>query len=103
MSIKKQVPYDEGLDNTLNLLHERYLFIKNRVNQYQYDIFETHLLGQKVICMTGEEAAKIFYDSELFIEMVQHLKEYKKHYLELELFNLWMETLTFIENVYSSR
>lgn len=66
MSIKKQVPYDEGLDNTLNLLHEGYLFIKNRVSQYQSDIFETHLLGQKVICMTGEEAAKIFYDSELF-------------------------------------
>ncbi|WP_255624333.1 cytochrome P450 [Clostridioides sp. ES-S-0108-01] len=66
MSIKKQIPYDEGLDNTLNLLQEGYLFIKNRVSQYQSDIFETHLLGQKVICMTGEESAKIFYDSELF-------------------------------------
>ncbi|HBG5343054.1 TPA: hypothetical protein KQG29_000385 [Clostridioides difficile] len=66
MSIKKQIPYDEGLDNTLNLLQEGYLFIKNRVSKYQSDIFETRLLGQKVICMTGEEAAKIFYDSELF-------------------------------------
>lgn len=42
------------------------MFIKNRVEQYKSDIFETHLLGQKVICMTGEEAAKIFYDPELF-------------------------------------
>ena len=66
MSINEQVPKDEGLDNTLALLNEGYLFIKNRVNQYQSDIFEAHLMGQKVICMSGEEAAKIFYDSDLF-------------------------------------
>jgi fatty-acid peroxygenase len=66
MSIKKQVPQDKGLDNTLDLLNEGYLFIKNRVNKYQSDIFETHLLGQKVICMSGEEAAKTFYNPELF-------------------------------------
>lgn len=66
MSLKSQVPQDKGLDNTLDLLQEGYLFIKNRVNQYQSDIFETHLLGEKVICISGEEAAKIFYDPELF-------------------------------------
>ncbi|MBC5997172.1 cytochrome P450 [Romboutsia ilealis] len=66
MSTKKQVPHDKSLDNTIDLLKEGYLFIRNRVDKYQSDIFETHLLGQKVICMTGEESAKIFYNPELF-------------------------------------
>lgn len=66
MSIKEQVPHDKSLDNTLALLQEGYLFIKNRVEQYQSDVFETHLLGEKVICMTGEEAAKVFYDPKRF-------------------------------------
>ena len=66
MSTNKQVPQDKGLDNTLTLLDEGYLFIKNRMNEYKSNIFETHLLGQKVICMSGEEAVKIFYDPDLF-------------------------------------
>lgn len=66
MTVKEQVVHDKSLDNTLNLLQEGYLFIKNRIDDYQCDIFETHLLGEKVICMSGEEAAKIFYDEELF-------------------------------------
>lgn len=66
MSLKSQIPHDKGLDSTLDLLQEGYLFIKNRVNHYQSDIFETHLLGEKVICISGEEATKIFYDPELF-------------------------------------
>lgn len=66
MALKSQIPHDKGLDSTLDLLQEGYLFIKNRVNQYQSDIFKTHLLGEKVICISGEEATKIFYDPELF-------------------------------------
>lgn len=66
MSLKSQIPHDKALDSTLDLLQEGYLFIKNRVNQYQSDIFETHLLGEKVICISGEKAAKIFYNPELF-------------------------------------
>lgn len=66
MSLKSQIPHDKGLDSTIDLLQEGYLFIKNRVNQYQSDIFETHLLGEKVICISGEEATKIFYNPELF-------------------------------------
>lgn len=66
MIIEKQVIQDKGLDNTLNLLHEGYTFIKNRMDGYGCNIFETHLLGEKVICITGEEASKIFYDEERF-------------------------------------
>jgi len=67
LSNTKQVPQDKSLDNTLALMREGYKFIENRVNKYHSDIFETRLFGQKVICMSGEESAKIFYDSELFI------------------------------------
>ncbi|MDG5789642.1 cytochrome P450 [Evansella sp. AB-P1] len=61
-----QLPHEKGLDNSITLMQEGYLFIKNRVEKYQSDLFEARLLGQRVICMHGEEAAKIFYDTEFF-------------------------------------
>ncbi|WP_257349748.1 cytochrome P450 [Pseudalkalibacillus decolorationis] len=64
--MNEQVPHDKSLDNSLALMREGYLFIKNRTDKYQSDLFEARLMGQKVICMSGEEAAKIFYDSERF-------------------------------------
>lgn len=66
MLIEEHIPKDKGIDNTFALLQEGYLFIRNRVDRYQSNLFETHLFGQKVICMTGEEAAKLFYNEELF-------------------------------------
>ena len=47
MPIEKHIPHDRGLDNTVDLLNEGYMFIKNRVEQYKSDIFETRLLRQK--------------------------------------------------------
>ena len=47
MQTKKHVQHDRGLDNTMNLLNEGYMFIKNRVEQYKSDIFETTYLGKK--------------------------------------------------------
>ncbi|KIO62274.1 hypothetical protein NST54_06240 [Caldifermentibacillus hisashii] len=61
-----QIPRDEGMDNSLALLKEGYLFINNRVEKFQSDIFETRLMGQKVICMRGKEAAELFYDVDKF-------------------------------------
>ena len=66
MLTKEHVEHDKGLDNTLALLQDGYLFIKKRSCKYESDLFETHLMGQKVICMTGAESAKLFYDFELF-------------------------------------
>lgn len=63
----KQIPQDPGIDNTLALLKEGYFFIKNRTEKYNTDIFKTHLLGKKITCITGNDAAKIFYDSTHFI------------------------------------
>lgn len=62
----QQIPRDESLDSTLALLLDGYLFISKRCQRYQSDIFQARLLLQPSICMTGEEAAKLFYDTERF-------------------------------------
>ncbi len=66
MSAQKHVPHEKCLDNTLALMKEGYEFIGNRMDQYQTDLFITRVMGQKVICMSGEKAAKKFYDQQLF-------------------------------------
>ncbi|HAZ36281.1 MAG TPA: cytochrome P450 [Clostridiaceae bacterium] len=66
MLITTAIPHDKGIDNTLSLSQDGYIFIKKRVDKYQSNLFETCLLGQKVICISGEEAAKIFYDEQHF-------------------------------------
>lgn len=60
------VPSEKGLDKTISLLKEGYLFINNRMDKFNSDIFTVRLLGQDVICIRGEEAVKIFNDSEKF-------------------------------------
>lgn len=64
--MNRQVPHDKSLDNSLTLMQEGYLFLGNRMKEYGTDLFEARLLGQQVICMSGEEAAKKFYNPELF-------------------------------------
>lgn len=66
MSNVKQIPQEAGLDHTLSLLREGYLYILNRRRSFNSDIFKTRLLGKKVICMGGKEAAQLFYDPEKF-------------------------------------
>lgn len=63
---KQQIFCDKYFDHTCTLLKEGYLFIPNRVERYQSDLFETRLLGKKVICISGKEAAKKFYNTERF-------------------------------------
>ncbi|MDF2699058.1 MAG: cytochrome [Haloplasmataceae bacterium] len=60
------IPKNISLDSSLSLLREGYLFIQNRCQRLKTDIFETRLLGEHVICMYGEEAAKVFYDNNHF-------------------------------------
>ena len=66
MEVKERIGYDKGLDHTLKLLEEGYPFIKNRMDLYKCNMFETHIMGEKVVCISGEEACRIFYDEELF-------------------------------------
>ena len=60
------IPQERSFDSTLTLLSEGYEFISNRCEDLQSDIFEARIALQKVICMQGEEAAELFYDSEKF-------------------------------------
>ncbi|WLR52688.1 cytochrome P450 [Bacillus tianshenii] len=67
MFTSSHIPKEKGLDHTLSLLSEGFRFIPNRRQQLNSDIFQTRLLGEKVICMAGAEAAEVFYDNDLFM------------------------------------
>lgn len=62
----KIMPKEEGIEQGLNLVREGYMFIPNRVLSFQSKIFETRLLGETAICMSGEEATRLFYDNSKF-------------------------------------
>ncbi|WMJ73918.1 cytochrome P450 [Cytophagaceae bacterium ABcell3] len=62
----QKIPKDKMPDSSLALLADGYEFITKRCEKYQSDVFETKLLFERRICMKGEEAAKVFYDKELF-------------------------------------
>lgn len=66
MAKVKKFPKDKGLDHTLDLIQEGYLFIGRRTAWYQTDLFETRLMGKKIICMTGAAAARMFYNETIF-------------------------------------
>ncbi|PTL40257.1 cytochrome P450 [Alkalicoccus saliphilus] len=66
MKVKHPIPKTKGFDKTRKLIKEGFEFIPHRREQLQSDIFETRLIGQKAVCMAGEEAAEIFYDNEKF-------------------------------------
>ncbi|WP_455660374.1 cytochrome P450 [Pradoshia sp.] len=63
----RKMPKERAIDQTLTLLSEGYNYLPNRTYRENVNIFQTRLLGQKVICITGEEAARAFYDEERFV------------------------------------
>ncbi len=60
------IPTQHCIDDTIKLLCEGYLYIPNRMRKYNTNLFKTRLLCQKVTCISGEQAAKLFYDKNLF-------------------------------------
>lgn len=64
---KTNIPHEKDIDETLALPQEGYLYIKNRLDKHKSDLFQTHLFGQEVMCISGKEAAQIFYDAERFV------------------------------------
>jgi fatty-acid peroxygenase len=60
------MPRDRSPDATLALVREGYDFIRNRCREHETDVFRTRLMLQETICMRGEEAARLFYDTERF-------------------------------------
>ena len=61
------IPRDKNPDSTLALMSDPYGFISKRCRRYHSDLFETRLLLRKTICMTGPEAARLFYDPSRFV------------------------------------
>lgn len=57
-----RIPRDGSLESTLASNRDPYRFIAKRCRRYQSDLFETRLLLQRTICMTGPQAAELFYD-----------------------------------------
>lgn len=61
-----QLPRDPHVDSTLALLRQPYDYISTRSRELGSDVFETRLMLRKTICMTGREAAQLFYDPHRF-------------------------------------
>ncbi|KQP92654.1 cytochrome [Methylobacterium sp. Leaf113] len=60
------LPRASGFDSTLALLAEGYAFIPNRCRALGTDLFATRLMLSPVLCMSGAEAARHFYDDHRF-------------------------------------
>ena len=78
MKPRKTIPKAKGIDNTIRLLKEGYPFIQNQMKTLQTDIFQTRLMGQKVICITGKRAAQLFYHPDYFIRHGANPKRIQK-------------------------
>ena len=61
-----RMPSKASFDDTLTLARDPYRFISEQCERHGSDAFETRLFLHKVICMRGEEAAKVFYDTSHF-------------------------------------
>ena len=61
-----KLPVETKLDSTLAVARDPYRFISSRCEKLKTDAFESRLLLQKVICIRGAEAAKVFYDTSHF-------------------------------------
>jgi fatty-acid peroxygenase len=55
------LPGDARLDRSLAFLREGYEFIPRRCARYGSDVFQTRLMGRRVVCLSGAEAAREFY------------------------------------------
>lgn len=59
---RSPIPRERAIDSTWSLLNEGYTFISSRCQRLGSDIFATRLMLRPVICMMGEEAARVFYE-----------------------------------------
>lgn len=60
------IPRDRRFDSTLALLRDPYRYIARRCKELDSDVFETRLMLRPTLCMTGAQAAALFYDTDKF-------------------------------------
>ncbi len=61
------IPRDGRLDSTMTLARDPYRWIGRTARWLKTDVFWTRVLLEPVICMTGPEAARLFYDPERIV------------------------------------
>ncbi|WP_158826801.1 cytochrome P450 [Mucilaginibacter lacusdianchii] len=61
-----EIPSENALSALYGVYHDGFNFIGNRRKKHQSDIFQIPVLGFKVICFGGEDAARTFYDPDKF-------------------------------------
>ncbi|TWT02496.1 cytochrome P450 [Planomicrobium sp. CPCC 101079] len=66
MQVKRPIPRTKEFDSTMSLVKEGFDFIPRRRQALGSDIFTTRFMGQKAVCIAGEEAAALFYDPKYF-------------------------------------
>ena len=59
-------PRDRLPDSTVALLRDGYEFIPKRAKRYDADVFRTRIMLRNTFCVTGVDAARIFYDADRF-------------------------------------
>jgi fatty-acid peroxygenase len=60
------MPRDSLLDSTFALQADPYGFISKRCRLFRSELFEARIMLRRTICMTGSQAAELFYDSQFF-------------------------------------
>jgi fatty-acid peroxygenase len=61
-----QIPRDKTFDCSLALLTNGYRFISERCERNGADLFRTRMLLRPAVCVSGEEAARMFYQPDRF-------------------------------------
>ena len=64
--VEQGVPRTKSADSTLAFLREGYPFIQRRCAELNSDVFTTRLMGRRVICTGGPEAARMFWQPGRF-------------------------------------
>lgn len=65
----KNMPRERAPDSSLGVLLDGYEFIGKRSRRHRSDVFAARLLLEETICMTGAQAAELFYDERRFQRM----------------------------------
>jgi fatty-acid peroxygenase len=61
------IPREQRADSTIALLKDPYKFISKRCRELHSDVFATRIMLKRTICMSGPEAARLFYDPSRFV------------------------------------
>lgn len=61
------IPRDTRPDSTIALARDPYRYIGETCRRLGSDLFETRVMLRPTICMTGPEAARLFYDPGRFV------------------------------------